>query len=86
MVLLDLQLPDGFGLDCVNTVRAHHARVPVVVLTGIDDESLGLRCVAAGAQDYLSKQQLQRWHLRRALNECGACEPTDALAAAEGTR
>ena len=27
-----------------------------------------------------------RWHLRRALNECGACEPTDALAAAEGTR
>ncbi len=68
VVLLDLQLPDGFGLDCVNTVRAHHARVPVVVLTGIDDESLGLRCVAAGAQDYLSKQQLQRWHLRRAID------------------
>ena len=38
--------------------------------------------VAAGYDDERLINEM-RWHLRRALNECGACEPTDALAAAE---
>jgi PAS domain S-box-containing protein len=54
-VLLDLSLPDSQGLDTL--VRLHEAAkdVPIVVLTGIEDESLGVRLIQAGAQDYLVK-------------------------------
>ena len=54
-VLLDLSLPDSHGLDTL--VRLHEAAkdVPIVVLTGIEDESLGVRLIQAGAQDYLVK-------------------------------
>ena len=54
-VLLDLSLPDSHGLDTL--VRLHEAakEVPIVVLTGIEDESLGVRLIQAGAQDYLVK-------------------------------
>src|SRR4029077_13372213 len=54
-VLLDLSLPDSQGLDTL--VRLHGAEkdVPIVVLTGIEDEALGVKLVQAGAQDYLVK-------------------------------
>jgi len=54
-VLLDLSLPDSHGLDTL--VRLYEAAkdVPIVVLTGIEDESLGVRLIQAGAQDYLVK-------------------------------
>jgi PAS domain S-box-containing protein len=54
-VLLDLSLPDSQGLDTL--VRLHEAAkdVPIVVLTGIEDEALGVRLIQAGAQDYLVK-------------------------------
>jgi PAS domain S-box-containing protein len=55
VVLLDLSLPDANGLDTL--VRAHDAApgVPIVVLTGLDDEELAMRAVQEGAQDYLIK-------------------------------
>ena len=54
-VLLDLSLPDSHGLDTL--VRLYEAAkdVPIVVLTGIEDEALGVRLIQAGAQDYLVK-------------------------------
>ena len=54
-VLLDLSLPDSQGLDTILNVRAQAPEIPLVVLTGQDDESLGLSAVQRGAQDYLVK-------------------------------
>jgi diguanylate cyclase (GGDEF)-like protein len=67
VVLLDLSLPDAEGLDTVT--RAHEAapQVPIVVLTGTDDEELAVQAVQSGAQDYLVKGQIQSTLLVRAL-------------------
>ena len=54
-VLLDLSLPDSQGLNTILKVRAQAPEIPLVVLTGQDDESLGLSAVQGGAQDYLVK-------------------------------
>jgi PAS domain S-box-containing protein len=55
VVLLDLSLPDCDGVASVERVLAAAPRLPVVVLTGRDDYSLGLRSIEAGAQDFLVK-------------------------------
>lgn len=52
VVLLDLGLPDSSGLDTLAGLRQREPRVPVVVLTGADDEEMGIRALALGAQDY----------------------------------
>lgn len=67
-VLLDLGLPDSTGVDCVTSIRQHGGEVPIVVLTGLDDDELALRCLGAGAQDYLSKQEVRTQSLRRAID------------------
>ena len=56
-VLLDLHLPDAQGLEAVTRMLAAAPGAPVVVLTGLAEESAGLAAVAAGAQDYLIKGQ-----------------------------
>jgi len=55
VVLLDLSLPDSFGLDTLARLRAAAPLVPVVVLTGTNDEELALAALRQGAQDYLVK-------------------------------
>lgn len=66
-VLLDLGLPDAVGLDALERLRARVPEVPVVVLTGrIDDES-GPQALAAGAQDFLVKGQVDGHGLERSL-------------------
>jgi len=55
VLLLDLGLPDSQGIETVRTVRARFPRVPIVVLTGLDDEEMGVRALQEGAQDYLVK-------------------------------
>jgi len=67
-VLLDLRLPDGAGVECVDAVRANAGDVPIVVLTGMDDDDLAISCIAAGAQDYLSKQEVRPRNLSRAID------------------
>ena len=67
VVLLDLQLPDSSGTNTVKAVRAIAGDAPIVVLTGMDDEHLALRCIDAGAQDYLPKRELQPQSLRRVI-------------------
>lgn len=66
-VLLDLLLPDSQGLDTILKVREQAPEVPLVVLTGQDDESLGLSAVQRGAQDYLVKGHADANLLARSL-------------------
>ncbi len=66
-VLLDLGLPDAVGLSGLHRVLDVAPHTAVVVLTGLDDESGGLDAVAAGAQDYLIKGQVDGGLLARAI-------------------
>jgi PAS domain S-box-containing protein len=56
-VLLDLTLPDSSGLDTVREARTACPDVPVVVITGVDNENTGIEAVRTGVQDYLVKGQ-----------------------------
>jgi Flp pilus assembly CpaE family ATPase len=67
LVLLDLSLPDSHGLEGLNAVRTYAPSIPVVLLTGWDSESLALRAMQSGAQDYLVKGKLQGPALARIL-------------------
>ncbi len=67
VVLLDLSLPDGHGLDLVARVHAAAPRVPIVIMSGSDDEDLAIAGVRAGAQDYLVKGRVEGDLLVRAL-------------------
>lgn len=66
-LLLDLNLPDAYGLEPVRRLCGAFPAVPVVVLTGLEDESLGFMAIQEGAQDYLGKHQWQGPLLARAL-------------------
>lgn len=66
-VLLDLNLPDAVGIAGVTRVRRHAPGTAVVVLTGHNDEETGIAAVAAGAQDYLVKDQVDGLLLIKAL-------------------
>lgn len=67
-VLLDLRLPDGAGLECLRAVCERAIDVPVVVITGVDDDSLALSCIAEGAQDYIQKDEIPTQDLNRAVS------------------
>jgi DNA-binding response OmpR family regulator len=67
VILLDLGLPDAQGLAAVRRARAAALRIPLVVLTGLDDESLATQALQEGAQDFLVKGQIETRGLLRAL-------------------
>ena len=67
VVLLDMGLPDGHGLDTVRRAHAVAPGVPVIILTGLDDEELAAAAMKEGAQDYLIKGQIENRALPRAL-------------------
>ena len=67
VVLLDLSLPDSAGLATVQTLRAALPGVPIVVLTGHDDNALAVYALGVGAQDYLVKGQFEHNALGRAV-------------------
>ena len=58
IVLLDLSLPDSFGLDTLARWQTEAPTLPVIVLTGSDDEALAVAAVREGAQDYLVKGRI----------------------------
>jgi serine phosphatase RsbU (regulator of sigma subunit) len=66
-VLMDLGLPDASGLDALRSVLEDHADTAVLVLTGLADEHSGTDAVAAGAQDYLVKGQVDGELLVRSI-------------------
>ncbi|WP_136716517.1 hybrid sensor histidine kinase/response regulator [Halorientalis salina] len=67
IVLLDLGLPDSSGLETLDTMVEGASAVPVVVLTGLDDERVGIDAVEHGAQDYLVKDDITPNLLQRTL-------------------
>jgi signal transduction histidine kinase len=67
IVLLDLGLPDAHGLDTVRRAHEVSPSVPLIVLTGLDDETLAGEAMQEGAQDYLIKGQIENRALPRAL-------------------
>ena len=67
ILLLDMGLPDGHGLDTVRRAQAAAPHVPVIVLTGLNDEALAAQAMKEGAQDYLIKGQIESRALPRAL-------------------
>ncbi|MEO8906352.1 MAG: response regulator [Polyangiaceae bacterium] len=66
LVMADLGLPDSSGLDTYRRLRAVARGIPVIVLTGLDDEEVGILALREGAQDYLVKGQLTARALARA--------------------
>lgn len=67
IILLDLGLPDAQGLTAIRRARMAAPDVPLVVLTGLDDEALAAQSLQEGAQDYLIKGQIETRGLLRAL-------------------
>src|SRR5919106_1487535 len=67
VVLLDLSLPDANGLDNIGRVRSRAPGIPIVVLTGLNDEETAVKALEQGAQDYLIKGHVDGHLLTRAL-------------------
>jgi signal transduction histidine kinase len=68
VLLLDLSLPDSDGRDTFVRARAAAPNLPIVVLTGVEDESVGLEAVRHGIQDYLIKGQAYGRQTARAIH------------------
>ncbi|MDY6791960.1 MAG: diguanylate cyclase [Thermodesulfobacteriota bacterium] len=67
IILLDLGLPDSSGIKTLNKVYAQTSDIPIIVFTGQNDETLGIKAVNAGAEDYLIKGQTDSKALVRAI-------------------
>ena len=68
VVLLDLSLPDSKGFDALVRIHMRAPAVPIIVLTGIDDETFGVEAVKKGAQDYLVKVHVNPTLLVRSIH------------------
>jgi serine phosphatase RsbU (regulator of sigma subunit)/FixJ family two-component response regulator/anti-sigma regulatory factor (Ser/Thr protein kinase) len=76
-LLLDLNLPDARGIEAVHQLQEAAPQIPIVVLTGVDDDEVALEAMHAGAQDYLVKAHADvelitrsiRYAVERARNE-----------------
>ena len=67
VVLLDLGLPDSNGIETFRSLHRQQPDLPILVLTALDDITVGLKAVGEGAQDYLVKKDIHSTLLRRAL-------------------
>lgn len=67
VVLLDLHLPDGSGMECVDLIQEAEAGTPIVVLSGRDDEEFALSILNKGVQDYLVKWEGEARGILRAI-------------------
>jgi len=68
VILVDLLLPDSFGLETFKKVFDVAFDTPIIVLTGVDDEKIGLNSMKLGAQDFLIKGKVKSKGLRRSIN------------------
>jgi diguanylate cyclase (GGDEF)-like protein/PAS domain S-box-containing protein len=66
-ILADLHLPDSDGFETILQLRAHYPNVPLLVLTGVDDESIGVAAMQQGAQDFIFKGALGGQSLARSI-------------------
>ena len=67
LILLDLFLPDAGNLEALEKIIAYNPDIPIIILTGLGDEELGISAVRIGAQDYLIKGEFDGSLLNRAL-------------------
>lgn len=67
LVILDLNLPDGEGLDLLHKIRSWSPNVPILILTGMNNEELAMRSLEEGAQDYLLKNEINADQLAKSL-------------------
>ncbi len=79
LILLDLTLPDGEGIDALRRVHQAARNVPIVVLDECHDDARAIEALREGAQDYLAKGQIDRSLLLRVLRY--ACERHNLMAA-----
>ncbi|WP_049926749.1 bacterio-opsin activator domain-containing protein [Halopiger goleimassiliensis] len=68
VVLLDLNLPDSTGLETLETVHDDHRETPIVVLTGLRDQGVGVQAIQRGAQDFLVKDEVTSELLVRTIH------------------
>lgn len=68
IVILDLTLPDSSGLATFETIHEHSPNIPIIVLTGLDDESVGINAMKLGAQDFLVKGSIKGRELSRSIS------------------
>jgi len=68
ILLLDLSLPDSTGLDTFASVYEQAPEIPIVILSGFDDENAAIKAVREGAQDYLVKGQVNSLLLSRSIS------------------
>ena len=67
LVLLDLGLPDSRGIETFLALHNHAPQIPIIVLSGLDDEPTALKALQSGAQDYLVKSNVDSNLLVRAV-------------------
>lgn len=78
VILLDLSLPDSFGVDTLLKMRAEAKDVAIVVLTGNDDTELGVQAVQHGAQDFIPKSDIVGKILIRSIRYAVERQRTEA--------
>lgn len=67
VVLLDLGLPDSQGLESFKSIFKKYHYIPIIILTGLADEEIGIKSIKYGAQDYLVKGEFDGKLLARAI-------------------
>ncbi|BDZ71604.1 PAS domain-containing response regulator [Methanobacterium petrolearium] len=67
IILLDLHLPDSHGTRTFTSVQQVAPHIPIIILTGLEDEEFGIKLVGEGAQDYLVKGQVDSLILARSI-------------------
>jgi PAS domain S-box-containing protein len=67
LVLLDLGLPDSQGLETFTRMQREHPTIPILIMSGLDDDLLAVRAVQDGAQDYLVKGVINSAMLSRTI-------------------
>ena len=67
IILLDLGLPDSNGFETFIQIYELYPHIPIIIITGLEDEELGLRSLKKGAQDYLIKGQINSKILSRSI-------------------
>lgn len=78
VILLDLSLPDSYGIDTLLRTRAHTQNTAIIVMTGLDDQPTGVQAVKKGAQDYLVKGEVDSKLLRRCIRYAIERQNTEA--------
>lgn len=68
IILLDLSLPDSQGVETLKNLTKKYPDLPIVVITGFDDEGLALESLRQGAQDYLIKGNVDSYSLPRTIH------------------